>query len=132
MKKERVVWNIGKDPVTKKKRPNLKLLWTRGSALALSKEGFDQPDGNRFWAFVVTFLWACCQNRGAAGPEQFAEHLPEDEQEVMQVFCKLLRQTQWAPLADVLEKNMSGEAEDDDVVIGGDSSGAEPGKSDTE
>ena len=120
------------------KKTELKFRWDRGAAFDLSSEGFDGPDSDRFDAFVTTFLWACCQNRGKATPKQLVllifKGTDEDEeqeatlqQEMQETFIEVLKHSPWKEVAIQLESFLEdAEGANDDVVIGGEEE--KPGK----
>jgi hypothetical protein len=115
------IWKIGEG------KPTLKFQWTQGAAFDLSSEGFDGPDGDRFQAFAVTLLWACCVNRGKSTPRQFAQMLPEDSPEDFQsVLISVLKESPWDAVGKAIEESLS--EEEEGQVIGGDEA---PGKPDT-
>ena len=116
-----VRWRVGQG------KNELRFKWSRGAALALSKEGLRQPDPEQFEAFLLTFLWACCKNPNKGTPEQFADALPEvdgEDPEIKEVLIKLLAQTpEYEPLAKALENS-----EEDDEEFPAVIEEVEPGK----
>ena len=67
------------------------LKWNRRAMYRMSEAGFEQPEGNRDFAFMVALLWACLDVKGRRpSREDIADYIPEDEELSSEVFKTVL------------------------------------------